>query len=111
MTIDAEIRDQTRAAYVSSLVSRNVRVNGHRTSLRLEPEMWELLADIAAREDSTISRICTRIDEVRGSAGTLTAAIRVWIAAYYKAAATEEGHAKAGHGRARARAQEQEEAA
>ena len=28
---------------MSVLVSRNVRVEGHRTSVRLEPDMWEAL--------------------------------------------------------------------
>ncbi|MCA8931848.1 MAG: ribbon-helix-helix domain-containing protein, partial [Rhodospirillaceae bacterium] len=27
----------------STLLSRNITVDGHRTSIRLEPEMWEAL--------------------------------------------------------------------
>jgi predicted DNA-binding ribbon-helix-helix protein len=41
-------RNQEPAA--SSLVIRNVVVGGHRTSVRLEPIMWEALRDIALRQ-------------------------------------------------------------
>jgi len=39
---------------VSTLVSRNVTIGGHRTSCRLEPFMWDALYDICARERVTI---------------------------------------------------------
>jgi len=35
------------------LVTRNVMINGRRTSVRLEPAMWEALGDIARREAVT----------------------------------------------------------
>lgn len=53
----------------------------------------------------TIHQLCTAIDK-RRRASTLTAAVRVFMVNYFRAAATEEGHAKIGHGalyRARAR--------
>lgn len=43
----------------STLVSRNVTVLGRRTSVRLEPEMWAALRDIAAREKCRIHDICS----------------------------------------------------
>ena len=33
---------------MSALVSRNVRVDGHRTSVGLEPDMWEALGERSA---------------------------------------------------------------
>ncbi len=81
----------------TSLVSRNVTVSGHRTSLRLEPMMWDALEEICAREDRTIHQVCTAVNERRHES-TLTAAIRVFILAYFRAAATDEGHERAGHG-------------
>jgi predicted DNA-binding ribbon-helix-helix protein len=68
---------------VSSLVLRNVVVAGHRTSVRLEPVMWESLHDIAAREGLTIHQLVTKIDRERTTVG-LTAAIRVYIVRYYR---------------------------
>lgn len=82
----------------SSLVSRNLLINGKRTSARLEPDMWSALFDIVRREGRSAHELCSLIDEHKPSDCSLTAAIRVFIMAYFRAAATEEGHARAGHG-------------
>ena len=72
----------------SSLVIRNVVVAGHRTSVRLEPIMWEALQEIARRRPATIHDLVTEIDRHR-TASSLTAAIRVYIVDFYRAAAME----------------------
>jgi predicted DNA-binding ribbon-helix-helix protein len=82
----------------STLICRNVVVGGHRTSLRLERLMWDALGEICQREGTSRAEICTRVDSRRRES-SLTAALRVYILSYFKAAATEEGHADAGHGR------------
>jgi predicted DNA-binding ribbon-helix-helix protein len=82
----------------STLVSRNLLVSGRRTSARLEPDMWVALFDVARREGRSIHEICSLINESKPQDCSLTAAIRVFITAYFRAAATEEGHARAGHG-------------
>lgn len=82
----------------SSLVSRNLVIDGKRTSARLEPDMWAALFDIVRREGRNAHDICTLINSNKPHDCTLTAAIRVFIMAYFRAAATEEGHARAGHG-------------
>lgn len=86
----------------STLVSRNVTMAGHRTSIRLEPEMWTALSEICARERASLSDVVTLVGMSR-SASSLTAAIRVFALAYFRAAATEEGHRVAGHGPAAGR--------
>lgn len=76
------------------LVCRNVTVNGRRTSLRMEPLLWDSLKDIAEREGLTIHRMCSEIDRRRGAAN-LTAALRVFIISYYRrAAVTVHGFAE-----------------
>jgi predicted DNA-binding ribbon-helix-helix protein len=80
----------------STLVSRNVSVAGRRTSIRLEPAMWEALHEIIMREGQTLTALVTRIDDER-STSSLTSAIRVHIVSYFRAAATEEGHRRSGH--------------
>ncbi len=90
-----EEKDQGK---VSTLVSRNVTIGGHRTSCRLEPYMWDALYDVCARERVTIHTLCTRISERKDANTSLTAAIRVFALAYFRAAATEEGHLRASHG-------------
>ncbi len=84
-------------ASLSSLVNRNVTIGRRRTSLRLEPAMWDALEEICRREEMNQHELCERIDE-RRRASSLTAAIRVFIVNYFRAAATEEGHASIGHG-------------
>jgi len=81
----------------SSLVSRNITLNGHRTSLRLERAIWEAVEEICTREATTVHELCTRIDGTR-TERTLTAGVRVFVLQYFRAAATEQGHAAAGHG-------------
>lgn len=82
----------------SSLISRNVTVLGHRTSVRLEPEMWNAIKDIARRERCTIHELCSLIQLRKAEITSLTAAIRVFLMLYFRAASTEEGHVRAGHG-------------
>lgn len=83
---------------MTTLKNRNVRINGQRTSLRLEPAMWDALEEIARREGRSINEICTILEDVRGRS-TRTAALRVFILHYFRMAATETGHRLVGHGR------------
>ena len=78
-------------------VMRNVTVSGRRTSIRLEPEMWDAFREICRREGRTIHEIGSMVDQ-RRQGSSLTAALRVFIMLYFRAAANEEGHAEAGHG-------------
>lgn len=83
----------------TTLISHNVMIDGRRTSVRLEKEMWIAIKDIALRERCTVHALCTVIEKRKRADTSLTAAIRVFIMAYYQAAATDDGHVKAGHGR------------
>jgi predicted DNA-binding ribbon-helix-helix protein len=79
------------------LVNRNITIDGRRTSIKLEPAMWDALADICRREGTTSSAICSGVCARKQEQTTLTAAVRVFIVAYFRVAATEDGHFKAGH--------------
>lgn len=67
------------------LVCRNVTVSGRRTSLRMEPYLWDSMREICERERMTLNELCSAIDVRRGAAN-LTASIRVFIVRYYRAA-------------------------
>lgn len=82
----------------SSLISRNVTVGAHRTSVRLEPDMWNGLREICRREHVSMHDIATAVSARKSPNTSLTAAIRVFVMAYFRAASTEEGHNRAGHG-------------
>ncbi len=81
----------------SSLVNRNIVIDGRRTSVRLEPQMWDALAEIARREGRTVHDMCSVASRLRHHS-TLTAGLRVFILRYFRDAATAEGHTNAGHG-------------
>src|SRR5690242_10716459 len=90
--------DDANPEPASTLVSRNVTVAGHRTSVRLEPFMWSALFEICRRERINQHQLCTMIAERKEAGTSLTSAIRVFLVAYNRAAATEEGHMWARHG-------------
>src|SRR6267378_3551126 len=74
---------QDGSAGDSTLAIGNVVVAGHRTSVRLEPAIWEALQDILHREAKTLNQLVTEIDRAR-TASSLTAAIRVFVVRYYR---------------------------
>lgn len=85
----------------TSLVTRNVRIEGRRTSVRLEPPLWRSLEMIAAREETDVNALCTEVEKRRGPEGGFTSALRVFIVDYLRAlafpdAARSVGLAKAG---------------
>lgn len=96
--LSAEPSPNLEDSVKSTLVSRNITILGHRTSVRLEPEMWNALKDIARREQCSTHEICSLIQLRKNLRTSLTAAIRVFLMLYYRAASTEQGHARAGHG-------------
>ncbi len=55
-----------------------VTIKGHRTSLSLEPEFWEAIKSIAARQGKPLAALIAEIDAARGTQG-LSSAIRVYI--------------------------------
>ena len=61
----------------SSLVIHNVVVSGRRTSVRLEPVMWEALQDIARRQERTVHDLVTQIDRERTVIPRTTPSVRV----------------------------------
>jgi predicted DNA-binding ribbon-helix-helix protein len=85
-------------AMTQGLISRNVTINGRRTSLRLEDEFWEAMAEACTNGKLTVHQLCSLIDGRRGISSR-TSAIRAFMIAYFRAAATKDGHLKAGHGK------------
>ena len=82
---------RSRRPSPSSLVIRNVVVAGHRTSVRLEPVMWQALIEIARLRQESVHELVTAIDRDR-TASSLTAAIRVFIVDFYRTAAGPAMH-------------------
>ena len=82
---------------VSRLINRNVVAERGRTSMRLEPELWEALLEICEREGRDMSALVRQVEH-NGHAGGRTSAVRVFVLSYFREAANEGGHVSAGHG-------------
>lgn len=70
----------------SRLVNRNVTASRGRTSMRLEPELWEALEEICQREGVTLADLVKRIEHA-GHPGGRTSAVRVHVLNYFRTAA------------------------
>ena len=81
----------------SRLRSRNVTADRGRTSMRLEPYVWDALDEICRRERVSLRDVVLRIAGAAPPGGR-TSAVRVGVLRYFRAAATEAGHLAAGHG-------------
>ena len=68
---------------LSSPTIHNIVVAGRRTSVRLEPVMWQALREIAHAEGIGLNDLVTAIDRRREGLN-LTAAIRVCIVDFYR---------------------------
>jgi len=82
----------------TTLICKNIRIDNHRTSMRLETEMWGALQEIARRERCGMNDICEHVNGSRLGGLSLTAAVRLFAIGYFREAATEDGHVRAGHG-------------
>ncbi len=81
----------------SRLINRNIVAASGRSSMRLEPEIWDALFEICRRENIAMAELVRKVDGGR-EVGGRTSAIRVFAFNYFRNAATEEGHRLAGHG-------------
>ncbi len=85
------------AVTVSRLVNRNVVAGTGRTSMRLEPELWDALLEICEREGQDMSTLVRTVESAAPPGGR-TSAVRVFVLSYFRMAATDTGHMAAGHG-------------
>ncbi len=83
---------------MSQLVNRNVATLHGRSSMRMEPRMWDILGEICRRERLTLGELVRRV-EAEHTGPNLSRAVRMYAFDYFRAAATEQGHKAAGHGR------------
>ncbi len=86
---DAFIMREQLSGY---LQSRNVRIHERRTSVRLEPEMWDALNEIATAEGCSIHDLCGAVHDLKDKNTSFTAALRVFLMEYYRSAAKTSSH-------------------
>jgi predicted DNA-binding ribbon-helix-helix protein len=88
MNCAAAGRRQGAEVAASRLINRNVLTERGRTSMRLEPELWDALREISVREHQNIHGLVRHI-EALGYRGGRTSAVRVFVLQYFRAAANE----------------------
>ena len=75
------------AVSASRLINRNIIAGRGRTSMRLEPEIWDALRDICSREALRMEQLIGMIEDrgaQDGSQGGRTSAVRVHVVQYYR---------------------------
>jgi predicted DNA-binding ribbon-helix-helix protein len=65
---------------------RSLTLQGHRTSVSLEPAFWQSLREIADQKGISINALAAEVDATRGDVGLATA-LRLAILAHLRARA------------------------
>lgn len=65
------------------MICRNLKINGRRTSVRMEQSYWDALDDVAKRRGLSMRELAAEVDSARGE-GTLTDALRLTALAYFR---------------------------
>ncbi|MSO69495.1 MAG: aryl-sulfate sulfotransferase [Alphaproteobacteria bacterium] len=60
----------------------SVVLDGHKTSVSLEPEFWQALAAIAAEEGRSLNALIADID--KGRSGNLSSALRLYVLNHFE---------------------------
>jgi predicted DNA-binding ribbon-helix-helix protein len=66
------------------MAKRSITIAGHRTSISLEKEFWDGLADIAEAQKTSLAALVARIDRARAAPVNLSAAIRIFVLDHYR---------------------------
>lgn len=75
--------------------SKNVRINGRRTSIRLEEANWTVIGDICQHEGLTIHQLITLIENHRSEVSR-TSAVRSFVISYLCALVPQNGSYREG---------------
>lgn len=68
----------------SAIVKRSIVVHGHKTSISLENDFWQVLREIAKSREMTLSDLVGYIDGNRVT-GNLSSTIRLFVLEYARA--------------------------
>ncbi|WP_158599813.1 ribbon-helix-helix domain-containing protein [Azospirillum cavernae] len=66
---------------------RCIKIDGRRTSIRLQDPLWDALKDISKREGRGIDSLCTEVARMRPKGLTVSGAVRLFITRYFREAA------------------------
>lgn len=69
---------------MSRPVKHSLTLNGHRTSVSLEPEFWQAFRDMAAERHMALNALAAEIDAARIGQTGLASAIRLQVLRHYR---------------------------
>jgi len=64
------------------MIKRSLSIHGHRTSLALEAEFWDVIDNAVAQSGKSFARFIRDLDDLRTESGTsqnLASYLRVWV--------------------------------
>jgi len=65
-------------------LKRSVTLSGHRTSISLEAEFWQALAEIASERKRPLAQLIGEVDKREGRDKNLSSALRLFVLAHYR---------------------------
>jgi predicted DNA-binding ribbon-helix-helix protein len=68
----------------TNLIHRKIEFDGRPTSLRLEPEFWQYLREIAFEKRVAVSTLIGVINQHKGNGISLASALRIFVAQHYR---------------------------
>ena len=71
-----------------ALIKRSLSLHGHRTSIALEPEFWDVVDAYISSEKRSLAGLIAEIDDNRDPDDPLSSAVRVWALRRVQSAAT-----------------------
>ncbi|PCJ99498.1 MAG: aryl-sulfate sulfotransferase [Zetaproteobacteria bacterium] len=67
---------------INELKKMNIIINGKRTSITLEPQIWNILQEVSAEQNCDVHELCSFIHDRKNPESSLTSAIRVFLISY-----------------------------
>ena len=66
------------------IIKKSVNISGHRTSISIEEQFWEVLKEISLYKKKSINSIILEVDRKRNINTNLSSAIRLFVLNYLK---------------------------
>ena len=81
------------------MIPKTMRVGAIRTSLKLEPEFWDYLVEVARARGLRLTALVNEVAEATPGRASLASALRVFALAHARRAAGSPVHVEAKEGR------------
>lgn len=83
---------------MTKLMNKIILINNRRTSMRLCQKEWDALYEVCKIERISKNHLIEMIEANKSEVLGLTYSTRLFLVTYFREAASEDGHKKAGHG-------------